>query len=149
LAAVAYSSKEVYIAKLQPATNKIALQQLSHGTTAILFQNNTIPSLVKLISINRSPFCWWWLRFHQMKSTPQPQPSIIKRANTTIELRKQITNAVQYPAQHHPSLLLYYSQSIDPLLIGSGGVLIKKSLHWLQLQPSIIKISLQQLSHNN
>jgi hypothetical protein len=103
LAAAAYSLKEVYIAKLQPAINKMALQQLSHGTTAILFQNNTIPLLSKLISIDRSPFCWWRLRFHRMKSAPQPQPSIIERANTTIELRKQITNAIQFPARHHPS----------------------------------------------
>jgi hypothetical protein len=84
-----------------------------------------------------------------MKSAPQLQPSIIKRANTTIELRKQITNAIQFPAQHHPTLLLYYFQSIDPLLIGSGGIFIERSLHQLQLQPSIIKIALQQLSHNN
>jgi hypothetical protein len=84
-----------------------------------------------------------------MKSAPQPQPSIIERGNIKIELRKQITNTIQFPAQNHPSLLLYYFQSIDPLLIGSGGIFIERSLHWLQLQPLIIKIALQQLSHNN
>jgi hypothetical protein len=81
--ATVFLSKEVYIATTtidyQDCTTTTKPQK-KHKQQSSNFQNNTISSLAKLISINRSPFCCWWQHFHQKKSTLQLQPSIIEVA---------------------------------------------------------------------